>query len=203
MARCGFGCIAHSYRIDHDAEGLRHRLDCTKLHEAGLCRRISNDCHPRDGGRDRLQELQPLALALNSGTIANPAMFAAWPSDVVDEPWATGLQLRKDNRQHGGCFLESHDARPRRSQHHVRRKPGQFRRITTKAIGIGGRPADVDPDIAPDGPAGLLQALNECRQAGLSVQCPPTCASARQRAAYAPAAARGLPTAKPPHCRAV
>jgi len=66
--------------------------------------------------------------------------------------------------------LESHDALARRSQHHIRSEPNQLSRITAKAIGIGGRPADVDPDIASDGPAGLLQALKECCQAGLSVR---------------------------------
>ena len=46
-------------------------------------------------------------------------------------------------------------------QHDVRRERGQFRRVSAHGVGIGRGPAGVDPQVTADGPARLLQALQE------------------------------------------
>jgi hypothetical protein len=46
-------------------------------------------------------------------------------------------------------------------QNHIWLKLDQFRRIFANAVGIGGAPASVDPDVAASGPAQSLQALQE------------------------------------------
>jgi hypothetical protein len=51
---------------------------------------------------------------------------------------------------------------------HIRGKRDQFDRVSAKAISNARAPADVDEHVAADRPAGLLHALNECHEAGLS-----------------------------------
>ena len=121
---------------------------------------------------------------------------AARPGNVIDKTLGNRIDnRRKDNREGGGCFLESSDALARRSQHHIRRKPSQFRGITTKAIGISGRPAVSTRTLrpttqpAPAGPEGILLSRS------VHTDRPRSCASALQRAAYAPAAAHGMTAA--------
>src|SRR5262245_65197687 len=53
------------------------------------------------------------------------------------------------------------------SQNDVRSKRGQFRRVSANVAFIGGSPASVDPHIAADAPAQLLQPLQERPDAGL------------------------------------
>src|SRR5262245_5713550 len=53
------------------------------------------------------------------------------------------------------------------SQNDVRSKRGQFRRVSANVAFIGGSPAGVDPHIATDAPAQLLQPLQERPNAGL------------------------------------
>ena len=48
-------------------------------------------------------------------------------------------------------------------QDDVRRERDQFRRVSANAVGIARRPAGVDLHIAADGPAQLLQPLQERR----------------------------------------
>src|SRR5262245_22842401 len=53
------------------------------------------------------------------------------------------------------------------SQNDVRSKRGQFRRVSANVAFIGGSPAGVDPHIATDAPAQLLQPLQERPDTGL------------------------------------
>ena len=52
-------------------------------------------------------------------------------------------------------------------QDDVRRERDQFRRVSANVGGIGRGPAGVDPHVAADGPAQLLQPLQERPDAGL------------------------------------
>jgi hypothetical protein len=57
--------------------------------------------------------------------------------------------------------------RATRGQDDVRSQRDQFRRVPTKALGIAGGPARVDPHVPPVGPAQLLQCLDKCYEPGL------------------------------------
>jgi hypothetical protein len=50
---------------------------------------------------------------------------------------------------------------------HVRGERGQLGRVPTHGVGIGAGPSVIDPHVLADGPARLLQALRQRRQAGL------------------------------------
>jgi hypothetical protein len=71
------------------------------------------------------------------------------------------------NRYGTARLLQRAHAGAARGQDDVRRERDQFRRIAAKALGIAGRPACVDPHVAPVGPAQLLQCLDKCYEAGL------------------------------------
>ena len=58
-------------------------------------------------------------------------------------------------------------ARTASGQNDIRRERDQFRRVSANVVGIGRGPTSVDPHIATVGPAQLLQALQERRDAGL------------------------------------
>ena len=79
------------------------------------------------------------------------------------KPWATGsITAAKTIGSVEVAFWKATTLWLEEASTTIRRKPDQFRGITAKTIGIGGRPTGVDADIAPDSPAGLLQALKEC-----------------------------------------
>ena len=53
-------------------------------------------------------------------------------------------------------------------QDDVRRERGQFRGVSANSVALASGPADVDPHVAADRPAKLLQPLQERFDAGLT-----------------------------------
>src|SRR5262245_49521094 len=67
----------------------------------------------------------------------------------------------KDNRHGAGCLPERPNCRDAMGEDDIRRERNQFGRVSANVVGIDSSPANVDPQVAADGPAEFLQLLLE------------------------------------------
>ena len=120
---------------------------------------IAKHGYPRHAGRDLSEQLQPFGADAvfeqhETGGVATR------PRQAVDEAGADRIgDDREHDRHRAGCLQQ----RPRGCRtvrdDHVRRKRGQFGSVPANVDRIASGPADVDAQVAADGPARLLQPL--------------------------------------------
>ena len=128
---------------------------------------IPKDRHSRHARRDLLEQLQPFR-AHAVFEVHEAGGVAARPRQAFDEAGADRIGDRPRTRS-ARCGSPAATV-PRSSCHgqdDVRRERDQFGRVFANVVGIARGPADVDPHVAADGPARLLQPLQERRDAGL------------------------------------
>ena len=148
-------------------ERRRHGLDGGKLAGAGALGGIPKDRRSRYVRRDLLEQFQPFP-AHAVFDIHETGGVAARPRQAVDEAGADRIGDNREHDRHGAGRLQQRPhGRGAVGQDDVRRERGQFRCVSANFGGIGRGPADVDPDVAADGPAQLRQPLKERPDAGL------------------------------------
>ena len=150
-------------------ERRRHGLDGGKLTGSGAGARV--------GSRRTATRVTFGAICLSSSSLFPLMLYsdshetgdvAAWSRQAVDEAGADRIADDREHDRHGAGRLQQRPhGRAAMGQDDVRRERGQFRRVSANFGGIGRGPADVDPHVAADGPAQLLQPLMERREAGL------------------------------------
>ena len=158
--------VAHIDRAHLHPERRRHRLDRAELARPGGYSSVANDPHPRHAGRDLLEQLQPLAAQAvlerdEAGGVA------ARPRQAVDEAGTD----RVDDLQNTigtvrvACSNDATTVPPP-----ARMTSGASATNSAACLRMSSalpRPTGIDPQVAADGPAQLLQALQERRDAGL------------------------------------
>jgi hypothetical protein len=93
---------------------------------------------------------------------------AAGPRQAIDEAGGDRIDGGREHDRHGvGRPKQRRHRRAAMGQNDVRRERGQFRSVSDNFGGIGRGPANVDPHVAADTPAQLLQSLKECPDARL------------------------------------
>jgi hypothetical protein len=122
-----------------------------------------NDRHPRDGGRNLLEQLQPFG-AHAELEIGKASGVAAGARQTVHVAGADRIDDGHKHDRHG-AGRPQHGRRSRGSnrQNCVGRERGQFGGLLANAVGVAGASAIVDPHIAVGSPAQLLQSLREGR----------------------------------------
>src|SRR5262249_30060585 len=86
---------------------------------------------------------------------------------AINEAGADGVDDIQEHHRHSvHRLLQCYYGRGAASQDDIGRECDQFRRIYATAVGIESTPTVVDPHVATDGPAQLLQTLRECGDAG-------------------------------------
>ena len=128
---------------------------------------IPKDGHSFDPWRDLLEHLEPFpALAIFEHE--EPGGVAARARQARNE---TGPDRVDDDHEHdrygGGRLQQRRHGRSARTTHDcVRRECGQFHRVLANVVGIGPRPAGVDPHVAAVDPTERRQALLQRPDAG-------------------------------------
>src|SRR5262249_35460430 len=80
-----------------------------------------------------------------------------------------GVGDQNEHDRHGaGGTLQRDDGVVATGQNDLRAERDQLRPVLTRTLGIAGAPALADPHVAAVGPAQLLQALQEGREASLA-----------------------------------
>ena len=101
MARSISPASRHLNRAHLHPDRRRHGLDCAELAGPGRLRGIANDCRPRHGRCDLLEQLQPFsadAILEESETSG----VAAGPRQAIDEPGADRVGDLNETRS-GPC----------------------------------------------------------------------------------------------------
>ena len=158
--------VAHVDRVHLHPERRRDGLDCAELAESEAVGGIPKDCRPRYAG----------AICLSSSSHFAPMLYSKGMKPVALPPGRPRLSTKPEPTGSGDVRTRSArcgspEATPPRSraggQDDVGRQRDQFRRVSTN----GGRhrpwPSGVDPHVAADGPAQLLQVLQERPDADL------------------------------------
>ena len=128
---------------------------------------IPKDRRSRHAWRDLLEQLQPFPAHVVFGSHETGGV-AAGPRQAVDEASGDRITGDREHDRHGAGRLQQRPhGRAAMGQDDVRRKRGQFRRMSANLGGIGRGPADVDAHVAADRPVRLLQPLQERSDAGL------------------------------------
>ncbi|MGB3658984.1 MAG: hypothetical protein WBA14_13765, partial [Pseudolabrys sp.] len=121
----------------------------------------------RHARRDLLEQFQPFA-GNAVFEIHKAGGVAARPRQVIDEASTDRTGGDREHDWHRVCRLQrrphGHGAM---GQDEVRRERGQFRRVSANGGCIRGGPAGVDLHVAADGPARVLQRLQERPDPGL------------------------------------
>src|SRR5262249_23673357 len=144
------------------------------------------------GSRRTATRVTPGAMSLSSSShlplrpysnARNPVALPPGCGRLSTKPAPTGSGAITKTMGTGG-LQDGRRSRVATGQDDIRRERDQFHRVFAQTVGIAGRPAGLDLHIAPDGPAGLLQALQKCPLARL-----------RQRVVRR----QGIEHADPPH----
>src|SRR5262249_48369584 len=132
-------------------------------------RGIPNDGRSRHARRDLFEQFEPFR-ANTVFEYGKTSDVAARSRQAIDEASADRIRRLREYDRHAARRLQQRRYdRAASSQDDVWRQRDQFRRIFAKAVGIAGPPARVNLQVAALGPAQLLQALQERRNAGLTL----------------------------------
>src|SRR5262245_14040780 len=159
--------VAHTDRVYLYPKRGCHSLDDGKLSGSGALSGVSKHRRSRYVRRNLLKQLQPfpadaVVVRHETGGVAARSRLAR------NEAGADRVGGdRKHNGHRAGRLQQRPHGRGPVGQNDVRSKRGQFRRVSANIAFIGRSPASVDPHIAADAPAQLLQPLQERPDAGL------------------------------------
>ena len=130
---------------------------------------IAKHRHPRHARRDLFEYFQPFRADVV--IVRQQNRWRCRQAAPSSRPSRRRLGRPSARTRSAPCWSSGVMSRRRcpRGQNGVRRKCDQFRRIFAKASRAGAAPAIVDPDVAADSPAQLLQTLKERREVRLSL----------------------------------
>ncbi len=129
--------------------------------------RVEHDRHPRDCGRDLLEQLHQFG-AHRRLQIGEAGDVAAGFGKAVDEAAADRIgDLREDDGDRPGLRLERCDHRGGMADDQIELHLDEFAREIADALGVARAPAVLDPDVAAAAPAEFLQRFGERGHEGL------------------------------------
>jgi hypothetical protein len=128
------------------------------------------DAHARDAGRDLFQQFHPFP-GQAEFELDEARDIAVWSPQTLDVTSADRVDaLAHDDRHGAASLLQRRRGRADAGQNDLRAERNQFGRISAQARGIAHAPAIIDPQVAPDRPAQLLEPLHEGREARLRLR---------------------------------
>ena len=128
---------------------------------------MQQERNPADAGRNLLERLQPFPGHCRF-EMREAGDIAAGPRQTCDQ---ANFDRSRDHHEHDRhrARLTLHSRRDRRSvgQNRVRCQADQLRGVGPQAVGIGGGPPSVDPEIAALDPPQFSKCLPKRREANL------------------------------------
>jgi hypothetical protein len=122
--------VAHVDRDDFDSQRRRHRLDGSKLADAGRYSGIAKDGHAPRARRNLFNQFQPFP-AQGVFKLQKSSGVAARPRQAVNEAGADRIASNREHDRHGAGRLQQRShGRGAMGQDDVRRERGQFRRVS-------------------------------------------------------------------------
>ena len=141
--------------------GRRSGSDDGPLCKSDLADRFPDYTDARDLRCDLLEQFKPFA-GQRKFELGKPGDVTAGTRDAPDEAGPDRVDGLGHHDRHGaGRLLQGARRRPDAGDDHVRPERDQVGRVLAQARQIAAAPAHVDPQVAADRPARLLQALRE------------------------------------------